>query len=119
MNFPHRWLTEKLAIAGQLTADQLQEISAAGFKSVICNRPDFEGGPAQPTAESMRQAASTLGLQFAYLPVSPYGGTPEEAMKMGELMGQLPTPMLAYCASGGRCMGLIGLAAQLGQPIPE
>jgi uncharacterized protein (TIGR01244 family) len=119
MNFPHRWLTEKLAIAGQLSADQLADVSAAGFKAVVCNRPDFEGGPTQPTADDMAQAAKALGLAFAYLPVSPGGGTPEDAMKMGELMGQLPTPLLAYCASGGRCMGLIGLAAQLGQPIPS
>ena len=119
MTFPHRWLTEKLAIAGQLSTDQLAYVNAAGFKSVICNRPDFEGGPGQPTAETMEPAAKALGLQFAYLPVSPSGGTPEDAMKMGELMGQLPTPLLAYCASGGRCMGLIGMAAQLGQPIPS
>ncbi|MEY4083099.1 MAG: hypothetical protein RL483_468 [Pseudomonadota bacterium] len=118
MNFPHRWLTDQLAIAGQLSPHQLGEIHEAGFKTLICNRPDFEGGPSQPTAAELQLAAESLGLKFCCLPVSPAGGTPEEAMKMGELMSQMPTPILAYCASGGRCMGLISLAAQLGQPIP-
>jgi uncharacterized protein (TIGR01244 family) len=28
-----------------------------GFKSVINNRPDFEGGPTQPTSASLYQSA--------------------------------------------------------------
>jgi sulfide:quinone oxidoreductase len=118
MNFPHRWLTEKLAIAGQISPDQLPEIGAAGFKSIICNRPDGEGGPSQPSADEIKAACQPLDIAFAYLPVSPFGGTPAQAIQLGTLLETLPTPVLVYCASGGRCMGLVGLASQLGQKIP-
>ncbi len=118
MNFPHRWLTEKLAIAGQITLNELSEIEQAGIKSVICNRPDGEGGPQQPTAEELEAAAAVLDIQFAYLPVSPFGGTPAQAIQLGNLMESMPAPILVFCASGGRSMGLIGLAAQLGHQLP-
>lgn len=119
MNFTHRWLTKKLAVAGQLYVEDLAQVAQSGVKTIICNRPDFEGGPSQPSQSQIQEAATKLGLQFAYLPVLPFGGTDAEAQEMGRLMSTLPSPILAYCAFGGRCIGLISKAAQLGQPIPE
>ena len=35
--------------AGQISVEHLAKIAALGYKSVINNRPDYEGGPdAQP-----------------------------------------------------------------------
>jgi uncharacterized protein (TIGR01244 family) len=79
----------------------------------------MEGGPDQPTQAGVEAAAQAAGLSFAYLPVSPGGQTPEEAQAMGELLGSLPKPILAYCRSGNRCISLISLTAQLGLPIPR
>jgi len=36
---------------GQIDPLQLEDILAQGYKSVINNRPDFEGGPSQPLNE--------------------------------------------------------------------
>jgi sulfide:quinone oxidoreductase len=108
MTPPVRWLTEKIAIAGQISPEHLQSLSELGFKSIICNRPDNEYGPGQPSAESIRERAESIGLQFALLPVSGDGGTARDAQEMGKLLSSLPTPILA----------LIGNAARMGLPIP-
>ena len=42
-------LDDRFASAGQITPDDLAAIAAAGYRSIICNRPDGEGGPDQPT----------------------------------------------------------------------
>ena len=119
MTLPTRWLTDQLAVAPQLEPADMAAAAAEGFHSVICNRPDMEGGPEQPTQASVEAAAQAAGMSFAYLPVSPGGQTPEEAQAMGELLGSLPKPILAYCRSGNRCISLISLTAQLGLPIPR
>lgn len=119
MTLSPRWLTDQLAVAPQVEPADMAAAAAEGFQSVICNRPDMEGGPEQPTQASVEAAAQAAGLSFAYLPVSPAGQTPEEAQAMGELLGRLPKPILAYCRSGNRCTSLISLTAQLGLPIPR
>ena len=113
-----RWLTPKLAVCPQINASDVPAAQEAGFKSIICNRPDGEEGPQQPTQGEVGEAAKAMGLSFAYHPVQSGGHTPEQAMQMGVLINSLPTPILAYCRSGSRCANLIGLAAQLGQKVP-
>jgi len=74
----------------------------AGFKSVINNRPDFEGGPDQPTSAAMQQAAEAAGLAYVFLPVQPAVQTPQEVARFAELLAELPKPILAFCRSGAR-----------------
>ena len=119
MTIPVHWLTPQLAITGQIEASNIADIAQMGFKTVICNRPDFEYGTDQPTAESVRTAAETAGLSFHHLPVTPDGGTASDAKAMGELLGQSAGPVLAYCRTGGRCMSLISVTARMGLPIPR
>ncbi|HCO58245.1 MAG TPA: TIGR01244 family phosphatase, partial [Burkholderiales bacterium] len=49
------------------------------------------------------ETAKALGLEVAYHPVNSVGHTPEQALEMGRLINSLPTPILSYCRSGGRC----------------
>ncbi|MBY0233934.1 MAG: TIGR01244 family phosphatase, partial [Burkholderiaceae bacterium] len=62
MSLPIQALTPELCVAPQLAPQAMQEAADAGFKSVINNRPDFEGGPDQPTSADMAQAAAAAGL---------------------------------------------------------
>jgi uncharacterized protein (TIGR01244 family) len=88
-------------------------LAAAGFKSVINNRPDFEGGTDQPVTASIEAAAVAAGLVYAYLPVNPAVQTPQEVAQFRELLATLPTPILAFCRTGTRC-GKLFAAAQSG-----
>ena len=95
-------MTQEIGFAGQLYPEQMQEVAARGFKSVINNRPDFEEGPQQPTSEQMRAAAEAAGLAYAWLPVQPAYQSPEQIARMAELLESLPRPLVAFCRSGTR-----------------
>ena len=86
---------------------------AQGFKTVINNRPDFEGGPEQPTSAQMKAAAEALGLAYAYLPVQGGFQSAEEIAAFRELLDALPGPVLAFCRSGARCTKLFVQAQSL------
>lgn len=91
-----------VCVAGQLDPAAMQAAADAGFKSVVNNRPDFEGGPDQPTSAQIEAAARAAGLAYAYLPVNPAVQTPEQIAQFAELMASLPRPILAFCRSGAR-----------------
>jgi uncharacterized protein (TIGR01244 family) len=95
-------LSPDLSVAPQIGPDAMAPLAEAGFKSVINNRPDFEGGPTQPTSAQMEAAAEAAGLVYAYLPVAPGYQSPEEIARFAELMATLPRPILAFCRSGTR-----------------
>jgi uncharacterized protein (TIGR01244 family) len=107
------WLSPEFATAPQLAPDDVAQAASAGFRSIVNNRPDFEGGPAQPTSESMQQAAAAAGLEYAFLPVQSAYQTPEEIARMRELLDRLPKPVIAYCRSGARTTNLFRAAQAL------
>jgi uncharacterized protein (TIGR01244 family) len=113
MPLRYAWLASDFATAGQLTADDLAQAAAEGFRSVVNNRPDFEAGPSQPTSDSLRQAAEAAGLEYAFLPVQSRFQTPEEIARMHELLRRLPKPVLAFCRSGARTANLFHAAKLL------
>lgn len=103
-------ITTDIAVAGQLDASAMAEAAAAGFRSVVNNRPDFEGGPTQPTSASIEAAARAAGLDYAFLPVSPSVQTPEDVAGFASLLAAMPKPMLAFCRTGTRSGKLVRAA---------
>jgi uncharacterized protein (TIGR01244 family) len=95
-------LSPDLSVAPQLGPEAMAPVAEAGFKSVINNRPDFEGGPGQPTHTSIEAAAKAAGLAYAFLPVAPGYQSPEEIARFAELIATLPKPILAFCRTGTR-----------------
>lgn len=103
-------MTADMSVTGQLDAAAMTEAAAAGFRSVVNNRPDFEGGSTQPTSASIEAAALAAGLSYAWLPVAPNVQTPEEIARFAALMDKLPKPILAFCRSGARSGKLLRAA---------
>jgi len=95
-------LSADVCVSGQLDTAAMAWAAHAGFKSVINNRPDFEGGPDQPTSASIEAAARAAGLAYAHLPVAPALQTPEQIAAFARLLAELPKPILAFCRSGAR-----------------
>lgn len=95
-------LSPDVCVAPQLDQAAMAWAAQNGFKSVINNRPDFEGGPSQPTSAQIEAAAKAAGLSYAFLPVNGAYQSPEEIARFGELLNQLPRPILAFCRSGAR-----------------
>ena len=112
MNAPAiQQLSPDVCVAGQLDPAAMAWAAQVGFKSVINNRPDFEGGPAQPTHAAMQAAAHAAGLEYVFLPVQGAYQSPEEIARFAHLMNTLPKPILAFCRSGARS-GRLFQAAQ-------
>ena len=62
-------MSENVGFAGQISPEQMVQVAEQGFKSVINNRPDMEGGPEQPTSAQIEEAARTAGLDYVFQPV--------------------------------------------------
>ncbi len=102
-------LSDDFAVLAQIEAADLEGIAQAGYRTVICNRPDSEEGavPHQQIAE----AAAGFGLDFVYLPVVSGQITEQDVTDMAEVLAAAKTPVLAYCRSGTRS-GHLWQAAQ-------
>src|SRR5699024_7911906 len=96
-------LTEYFAVSPQLGPQHMAGVAEAGFKSVIINRPDGEGGEEQPLSADVIQAAREAGLEVEYQPVVSGSITAQDVEQFDGLLIRLPRPILAYCRSGGRC----------------
>jgi uncharacterized protein (TIGR01244 family) len=110
IDLPATRLNAEIATAPQLAPEHMAAAAAAGFRSVINNRPDGEGGPQQPGSAAIEAAARAAGLEYAYLPVAGSYQSPEEAQAMAALMQRLPKPVLAFCRSGARSGRLYALS---------
>ena len=99
---PLRPLSADVSATSQLEPAALALLAQAGFKSVINNRPDHEGGADQPTSAAIEAAAAAAGLIYAHLPVAPGYQSPEEIARFRELLDALPKPMLVFCRTGTR-----------------
>ena len=93
----------------QIGPEHLPGIAAAGFKSVINNRPDGEGRAAQPSSAELQKAAEAHGLQYAYLPVKGGQITGNNVEDFRSLYAQLPKPIAAFCRTGTRSTTLYRL----------
>jgi uncharacterized protein (TIGR01244 family) len=96
-----RPINDEYSVSGQITVDELDEIKALGFKSLVCNRPDEEE-PGQPHYADIAARAEELGLEIRHIPVGRMGLTPEGVTEMVDAVEDLPKPMLGFCRSGAR-----------------
>ena len=96
-----RPLTATYSVTPQITPDDVAAIKAAGFGTVICNRPDPEI-PADLHAEAMRAEVEAAGLAFVVNPVVPGQLTMENVETQRAVIDGATAPVLAYCASGNR-----------------
>jgi len=112
MTLQYHTLNDHFAVAPQLQPEDMQTLANAGFKSVIINRPDFEGGVEQPTSADVMAAAKAAGLEVEYLPVISGRITADDVQHFSELINRLPAPVLAFCRSGTRSATLYQAATE-------
>lgn len=99
-----RKIDETFSVTGQITPAEVKAVAEAGFKSIICARPDNEEG-GQPSFDAVAHAAEELGVQIVHIPVS--GGLGEgQIIRFHDAWEKMPKPMLGYCRSGARAGSL-------------
>lgn len=108
----YRQITENYAVSPQISVADVALVKQAGFKSVICNRPDDEDAGQPPHAE-IQAAVEAAGMQFRWVPVISGQMTPENVADQAAALEELPEPVFAYCRSGTRCTNLFAGVQQL------
>ncbi len=97
-------IDENFAQSPQIQPDDLQLIAEAGYKSIVCARPDNED-PNQPSFAEIAEAAERFGIKAYHIPVS--GPLTEgQLIRFEEVRTQTRGPILGYCRSGGRAGSL-------------
>ena len=106
----YRSIDPDFAVAGQIQPDQIEALVAAGFKTIVCARPDNEE-PGQPSFQLIAAGAEKLGIKSVHIPIS--GGISDNAVKtMKKALKDLPKPIYGYCRSGARAGSLYGAASR-------
>ncbi len=113
-----RALTPTYAVSPQIDPTDLPAIKAAGYATVIDNRPDGEI-PGDLQTEVMQAAAQALGLTFVAIPAIPgmIGQPQVDAQRAA--MAAATGPVLAYCASGNRSSVLWALTQAGTKPADD
>jgi uncharacterized protein (TIGR01244 family) len=99
-----RKVSDDFAVTGQITPEQMKAVSEAGYRSIICARPDHEE-PGQPNFEDVARAAEAEGIQIVHIPVSGMLGE-GQIIRFHQAWETMPKPMLGYCRSGARAGSL-------------
>ncbi|MBK1698266.1 TIGR01244 family sulfur transferase [Rhodovibrio salinarum] len=102
-------VTETLAVGPQLTVDDMADLAAAGYTTVVNNRPDGEQ-PDQPESDDLRAAADRHGLTFLHQPVVDGEITQAQVDAFARTLAHSDGPVAAFCRSGKRSVTLWALA---------
>jgi uncharacterized protein (TIGR01244 family) len=98
-----RKINDELAIAGQITPEQLQQIATEGFKTVLNLRsPDERGFLIEE-----QHYAEMLGLHYLNLPVHAEAMSDESATPLFRQLDKLSKPILVHCDSGIRAAAIV------------
>ncbi|MRU15926.1 TIGR01244 family phosphatase [Roseovarius sp. A21] len=103
-----RKLSDEFSVSPQVDASEMDEIVQAGFKSILCNRPDGEEY-GQPEYDDVAKAAEAAGLEVRSVPIVSGMVTPQAAQDFAQALEDMPKPILAYCRTGTRCTMLWSL----------
>jgi len=108
----------EVSVSAQISTADVEAIARAGFKTIVCNRPDGEGND-QPSFQEIKDAAEAAGLDARYLPVESGKVSDDDAAAFGELLEAVARPVLAYCRTGTRSVTLWSLSRAGRLPLPD
>ena len=111
-------LSDELTVSPQLPIDAIDEIANAGFKTVMCNRPDDED-PGQPSFAEIAAKAEAAGMKAIFQPVASGNVSDADADAFAANLQAAEKPVFAYCRSGTRCTILWSLASAGKMPAQD
>lgn len=105
-----RQIDARIWVADQLGPEDIAEVAAEGFALLVCNRPDNEHGPDQPSFASVAEAAGAAGIATRKIAFGGEGPHPGQAEELAQLLATTEGKVLLYCRSGARSTTLYNLA---------
>lgn len=114
----HRPLTPDYAVSPQIESADIAAIKAAGYTTIINNRPDAEIPP-HLQGRTMRAAVEAAGLTYVANPVIGGAMTMQNVQAQAAAIAQSSGPVFAYCASGNRSSVVWALANAGQMPVDD
>lgn len=111
-----RKIASNYSVSPQILPTDVAAIKAAGFTTVLCNRPDEEV-PSDIGSDAMRTAVEAAGLRFVFNPVTHQSLNAEMVKVQMSTIEQSSGPVLAYCASGTRSSIVWSLGSAKSMPV--
>jgi uncharacterized protein (TIGR01244 family) len=97
-------IDDQFSQSPQIGTADVRKIAEAGYKGIVCARPDDEDA-GQPSFAEIAEVAARFGLKAFHIPVS--GPLTEgQLMRFEEARTETDGPILGYCRSGGRAGSL-------------
>lgn len=97
-------IDDHFAQSPQIRPEDVRDIAEAGYKGIVCARPDNED-PGQPSFAEIAAVAERFGLKAFHIPVS--GRLTEgQLIRFEHARIEAGGPILGYCRSGGRAGSL-------------
>ncbi|MDT8326520.1 MAG: TIGR01244 family sulfur transferase [Roseovarius sp.] len=97
-----RKITDDFSVSPQIECEDIPDIAAAGFRSILCNRPDGEEF-GQCGYDAVADAAQAAGLAVRSVPIVSGMLSEADLAAFRAALDEMPKPILAYCRSGTRC----------------
>ena len=104
-------ISENYMVSPQISVADVAEAKAAGFDTIMCNRPDAEEA-GQPSAAQIQQAAQDSGMKFFHVPMSPAGMADDTLDNFRAAIAPENGKVLAYCRTGNRSSVLWNMVQQ-------
>lgn len=111
-------ISAEFSVSPQIAPDDAALIKAAGFVSVINNRPDGEQVD-QVQAVVIAEQLAEAGLNYAHQPVVAGQISDADIAEFRQLFDTAEKPLLAFCRTGTRCTMLWALANAADSNIDE
>ena len=102
-------IAPSFAASPQIQPSDVALAAEAGYKTIVCNRPDGEADD-QPPASEIAEAARAAGVEFRFLPFKPGMISDDTLRAFEDVLKTCKGPVLAYCRTGTRSSTLWALA---------
>ena len=108
-NLDLRQITDRVSVSPQIQPEDLAALKAAGFATVVNNRPDGES-PDQPANAEIAAAAEAAGLRYEHIPLGREGVNADLVARTRDVLARSEGPVLCFCRSGTRSTTLWALS---------
>jgi uncharacterized protein (TIGR01244 family) len=102
-------INDHVSVYGQIQPEDVAALKAAGFTTIINNRPDGES-PDQPHGAAIEAAAKAAGLAYFAIPLGREGVTPAMVEQTKAVLEGSAGPVFCFCRSGTRSTTLWALS---------
>ena len=102
-------INDHVSVSGQIRPEDVAALKAAGFVTIVNNRPDGES-PDQPAGAEIEAAARAAGLAYHFIPLGREGVSPGMVEQTKSVLEGSAGPVFCFCRSGTRSTTLWALS---------